>query len=257
MTSTAADDRPFVCDIQTPEDWIVAEGAKTAIKHLIVRTYTDGTTEATNPIVAVQIRSLEDSDWSDNGDSTGTITVNTTSCIGTGTAWSNTLDATNDPVYTTPCLATQARVYDNDVLQTLGTDYTITDTKEITLGAAATGTVKVYWENEPTIKMEVGDLIQTTEGWHEVTAVTNATNLTLGHYLTTGADVPGSDATATHHPAARMPVGDGEVKIGITGLVEGMRLRIIVMPDSGGDATVAKITGVSVGHIPMGEKKVE
>jgi hypothetical protein len=77
--------------------------------------------------------------------------------------------------------------------------------------------------------------------------------MTLDHYMTSGQ----TDATATHHPAARMPVGDGEVKIGITGLVEGMRLRIIVMPDSGGDATVAKITGVSVGHIPMGEKKVE
>ena len=145
-----------------------------------------------------------------------------------------------------------ARVYDNDVLQVLGTDYTITDTKEITLSGAAAGTVKVYWENEPSIRVTVGDLIQTTEGWHRITAITNATTLTLDHYLSTG-----SDATATHHPAERMPVGDGEVKIGILKLTEGTRVRFIIMPDASGDATVAKITGYSVGHIPAGQKIVE
>ena len=47
------------------------------------------------------------------------------------------------------------------------------------------------------------------------------------------------------------------MKIGITKLTEGVRLRFIIMADAGGDATVAKITGASVGHIPAGGKLVE
>jgi hypothetical protein len=251
-TSEASDDTYHYTEFETPEIYLVEEGYKTSIKHIILRTYTDGTTQATNPTVTVLVKSLEDTAWHSAGDTNGTITVTDSACTGANTAWSNTLDATSDPVYTTPCLATQARVYDDDVLQVLGTDYTITDTKEITLGAAAAGDVKVYWENVPEVKVAADDMINSTEGWHRVTAVTNATAMTLDHYLSAE-----SDATATHHPAERMPAGDGEVKIGLNKLVEGVKIKVVVMHDASGDATVTKVTGLSVGHIPCGEKIVE
>lgn len=251
-TSEAGDDTYHTTVFETPEISLVPEGDKTSIKHIILRTYTDGTDQDTNPVIGIQVRSLEDSSWSCAGDTVGTITVDTDSCDGTGTAWSNTLGASGSTIYNTPCLATQARVYVGSSLQTAGTDYTITDTKEITFGSATGDTVYAYWENYPYVKVGVDDLIATTEGYHLITAVPDYNSLTLDHYLSTG-----SDATAVHIPAERMPVGDGEVKIGLNKLVEGVKIRVIIMHDSTGDATVTKVTGMTVGHIPAGIKIVE
>lgn len=251
-TAVSAADTYHGVDVQTGNIYIVPEGVKTGIKHIIANTYTDGTSESTNPILVVQCKSLEDSDWHDNGDSNGTITVTTSACTGSGTAWSNAIGAAGGTVYTTPCLATQARIYVGSSAKTLGTDYTITGTKQITLGSAAGDTVYAYWENEPQVIARVGDYIQSTEGWHRITAISSATSMTLDHYLTSG-----TDATATHHHGTPLPVGEGEVKIGISKLVEGVKLRFLIFHRADGDATVTKITGVSVGHIPAGEKIVE
>jgi hypothetical protein len=158
-------------------------------------------------------------------------------------------------VYTTQCLATQARVYVGAVKQTLGDQYTITGTKEITFGSATGDTVYAYWENKPDVIVEVGDVIQSTEGWHRIEAVNGSFGggvLSLTHYLSAGAD-----NTATHHHGTPFPAGEGQIKIGISKLVEGVQLRFLVLHRSDGDATVTKITGVSVGHIPAGRKVVE
>jgi hypothetical protein len=251
-TSQAGDDTYHWTDVQTGEVYIVPEGNKTSIKHLLVRTYCDGTSTTTNPRLVVQCRSLEDTAWHDLGDATGTITVNTSTCTGDGTALSNTLGASGSTVYTTPCLASQARVYVGSSAKTEGTDYTITDTKEITFTEATTGTVYAYWENEPTVGARVGDYIETDSDWHRIVTLPTATSATLDHYLSSG-----SDTDAAHHPAIAFPVGDGEIKIGLLKLVEGVKLRFLIFHRSDGDATVTKITGVSVGHVPSGEKIVE
>ena len=251
-TSEASDDTYHYTEFETPEIYLVPEGAKTSIKHILIRTYTDGTTLATNPTITVLVKSLEDTQWHSAGDTNGTITVTDSACSGTSTAWSNTLGAAGSTVYNTPCLATQARVYVGSSLQTAGTDYTITDTKEITFGSNTGDTVYAYWENVPEVKVAAGDMINTTDGWHRITAVTDQDTMTLDHYLASG-----SDATATHHPAERIPVGDGEVKIGMNKLVEGVKIKVVVMHDASGDATVTKVTGITVGHVPCGDKKVE
>jgi hypothetical protein len=95
-------------------------------------------------------------------------------------------------------------------------------------------------------------MIETTEGFHRITSADTATTLTLDHYLSTG-----SDATATHHPAAVIPSGDGEVKIGMHKLVEGVQIRAIIVPRSTGDSTDTKLTGIVIGHEPAGRKVVE
>jgi len=69
--------------------------------------------------------------------------------------------------------------------------------------------------------------------------------------------ITGTDATATHHPGTPFPVGEGQIKIGLSKLVEGVQLRFLIFHRADGDATVTKITGVSVGHIPGGDKTVE
>ena len=191
--------------------------------------------------------------WHDNGDRNGTITVTDEACTGDETAWSSTIGASGETVYDTPCLATQARVYVGSTAQTLGTQYTITDTKEITFGAATGDTVYAYWENQPEVVADVGDMIQTTEGWHRVSAFGTAEAATLDHYMSETVE----DATATHHHGSPFPVGEGQIKIGISKLVEGVKLRFLIFHRSDGDATVTKITGVSVGHVPAGEKIVE
>jgi len=252
-TANAGDDTYHNVDLQSPEVYIAPEGSKTGMKHIIARSYTDGTDTDTNPILVVQCKSLEDTAWHDNGDSNGTITVTDSVCTGSGTAWSNIIGAFGGTVYTTPCLATQARIYVGSSAKTLGTDYTITGTKQITFGSVTGDTVYAYWENQPEIVVEVGDFIQTTEGWHRITAVNSATSLTLDHYMSSGQ----TDATATHHHGTVFPVGDGEVKIGISKLVEGVKLRFLIFHRPDGDATVTKLTGFSVGHIPAGEKIVE
>ncbi len=89
-------------------------------------------------------------------------------------------------MYTTPCLATQARIY---VGATQTTAFTVTGTKEITLDAASGDTVYAYWENEPPVRVEVADFIESSEGWHRIVAVPTAEDITLDHYLST-ADGP-------------------------------------------------------------------
>lgn len=260
-TSSAGDDTYHWTDVQTGEVYIVPEGSKTSIKHLIVRTYCDGTDEDTNPRLVVQCKSLEDSEWHDMGDDNGTATINTLGVNGVGTYWSNLLESSwsaGTKVFTTPWLASQCRIYLYDgatyTEQTEGTHYTVTGANEITFVTSpdsATYDLYAYSENEPSIRMTVGDMMEGTSDWFRVVSIQNELALTCDHH------VPADTDTVTHHPSAAFPVGDGEIKIGLSKLVEGVKLRFLIFHRSDGDATVTKITGVSVGHVPSGEKIVE
>ncbi|GAG23170.1 unnamed protein product, partial [marine sediment metagenome] len=117
--------------IETGEFYLVPEGKKTSLHSLIVRTYSaanvgDG---SGRPRIAIEVKSLEDSDWHSNGDSVGTATMTTTALTGSGTAWSTTIAGPSagstqqecdgaETEFTLPCLGAQARVYLDSTLQT-------------------------------------------------------------------------------------------------------------------------------------------
>ena len=250
--------------IETGEFYLVPEGKKTSLHSLIVRTYSDSSTSDNDsrPYITVEVKSLEDSDWHSSGDAVGTATMTTTALTGSGTAWSTTIAGPNSgstqqkcngstTVFTLPCLGAQARVYLDSTLQTAYT----TSGKTITFTTApgATKTLYVYWDAYPEIKIAVGDHFKSTEGFHRVTAIDSAQDITLDHYLSTGSE------TVTHYPCTQMPDGEGETKIGIRKLVEGVLIRLYVIPEYGSASapTIVKITGLSIGHIPRGRKILE
>jgi hypothetical protein len=230
--SSGQDGSYWYSTIETGELFIAPEGNKSSIRHLIVNTYTEADgTNTYRPYIAVEMRSLEDAGWKSNGDDVGTATMTDSGLTGSGTAWSNTIvvgtaAAGEVGPYTLPCLGSQARVYKDSTLQVEDTDYTVSG-KTITLTTGLTNgeVLYAYWENYPEIRVAVGDYFKSSEGFHQVTAVTTSTAITCDHYLSTGSE------TVTHYPAVQMPDGEGETKIGIRKLVEGVRVRLYVIPD--------------------------
>ena len=250
--------------IETGELYITAEGEKSSVKHLIVETYTDGGdgTNADPPYLTAAVKSTEDSDYATSGDAVGTATMTTSALTGSGTAWSTTIAGPNagstqqkcngsTKTFTLPCLGAQARVYLDTTLQTAYT----TSAKTITFTTApgATVTLYAYWENFPEIKAKTGDMFKSSEGWHRVTAISSAQDITVDHYLSTGSE------TVVHYPAWQLDDGHGRIEIGINRLVEGVQIRLYLIPDYDGlqQSTVAKITGSSIGFVPQGRKIVK
>jgi hypothetical protein len=254
--------------LETGELFIEREGQKAAVKHLIVETYTTaGDDDNTGrPYLVAEIRSIEDSDYATSGDAIGTATMTTSALTGSGTAWSTTIAGPSagstqqecdgvETEFTLPCLGSQARVYLDSTLQVSGTDYTSSG-KVITFttAPAATKTLYAYWENYPEVKVKVGDFFKSTEGWHRVTAISSAQDITLDHYLSTGSE------TVTHYPAWQLDDGHGRIEIGINRLVEGAQIRLYIIPDSlaeSGRSKIATITGLSIGYVPQGRKTVK
>ena len=241
--------------LETGELYITTEGDKCSLKHLLVETYTKSSVSGATaqPYLTAEVKSIEDSDFATPGDTVGTATMTTSALTGVGTAWSTTIAAGDDAttVFTLPCQGKQARVYIDSTLQVSGTDYTISG-NDITLGSVlATGTVLyAYWDAYPEVRVKVGDLFKSTEGWHRVTAITTATAITLDHYLSTGSE------TVTHYPAWQLDDGHGRVEIGINRLVEGVQTRLYVVPEynSTQQPEIVKITGLSIGYVPQGRK---
>jgi hypothetical protein len=268
---SATYDEKWYAMMETGEIYLVPEGNKTSLKHLIVRTYSaaNGDNED-RPRIIAQIRSLEDTEWHTVGDvddySSFTLTnvACTTSSEG-GAAFTNLMDegagAGGTTVTVIPPFDPRGCRYYKETsgsysLQTSGTDYTATSASAVFTdnGPPAGTDLYAYWENYPEIRIATGDFMESSESMHRVTGTTgdNATGgLTLDHYLSTG-----SETVSTHHPSVQIPDGEGEVKIGVNKLVDGFRLRLLVIPEYGGDAapTIVKITGISFGHVPQGRK---
>jgi hypothetical protein len=242
-------------ELETGELYITEEGSKSSIKHLLVETYTKSSLSGatSQPYLTAEVKSIEDSDFSTPGDTTGTATMSTTAVTGVGTAWSNTIAAGDDVtvLFTLPCQGRIARVYIDSTLQVSGTDYTISGST-ITLSAAlATGEVLyAYWDAVPEIEVKLGDVFKSTEGWHRVITITDAYNIECDHYLSTGSE------TVTHYPAWQLDDGHGRVEIGINRLVEGVQTRLYIIPEynSTDQPEIVKITGLSIGYVPQGRK---
>ena len=253
--------------IESGELFITQEGEKSSVKHLIVETYTTATTgdNTDTPYLTAEVKSIEDSAYVTLGDTNGTATMTTSALTGSGTAWSTTIAVAADhPTidteqecgagkveFTLPCIASQARVYIDDVLYE---NYTTSST-EITcaVSPASSSTLKAYWENVPEVKVKVGDMFKSSEGWHRVTRIDSAENIILDHYLSTGSE------TVTHYPAWQLDDGHGRTELGINRLVEGVQIRLYLIPDYDGtqQSTVAKITGLSIGYVQQGHKIVK
>jgi hypothetical protein len=241
--------------LETGELYITEEGSKCSLKHLLVETYTKSSVSGATaqPWFTAEVKSIEDADFATPGDTAGTATMTTTALTGSGTAWSTKIadgdDATT--VFDLPCQGRIARVYIDSTLQVSGTDYTI-DGNEITLAAvlASGEELFAYWDAVPEVIVKVGDVFKSTEGWHRVTAIADATNITLDHYLSTGSE------TVTHYPAWQLDDGHGRVEVGINRLVEGVQIRLYIIPEynSTDQAEIVKITGLSIGYVPQGRK---
>ncbi len=236
--------RRFGGTIESGELRLVPEGQKTSLKEVGVLTYCSS---GTTPDAILQMRASDDSAWLSLGDSTGTISVETDVCRGTGTAWSTTIGTGTgaSATYTTPCLATQGRYY----VDTTPVTPTITGTNTITLSATLGATVYCYWENEPYVRMKVGDIIETTEGYSRVTSVFDSTTLGLEWY-------PSTTLVGTHHPAKQLVAGEGETVISANAVLDTLQLRVVVIPrNDPSSCDTVKVLGWVVNHIPAGPRQ--
>jgi hypothetical protein len=115
---------------------------------------------------------------------------------------------------------------------------------------AATDDVYAYWDAVPEVVVKVGDMFKSTEGWHRVISIEDATNATCEHFLSTGSE------TVTHYPSWQLDDGHSRVEIGIGRLVEGVQTRLYIIPEynSTPQPEIVKITGLSIGYVPQGRK---
>ena len=272
----SGDDHYWYGQFDTGNIFIEQEGIKCALKHVIIHTYTDAAVGETDmPDIIVEVKSLEDSLWNGPRDPLldGSITMTTSACTidssSPPTAMSNILGTANGAAitYDLPWPAANCRIYTYTggtyTVCTLVTStptavktYQITGTQEIKVMGTNGHIVYCFCENEPFVKTTAGDYVESDEGFHRINSITNYCATVLDRYKATGTD------TCTQYTAEQMPVGHGQVKIGINRLVEGVQLRVMVMPRHGTGTTdtqptVAKITGISLGYIPLGEKILE
>ena len=240
--------------IETGELNLVGEGNKIALQQIIVRTYTNEGSSVVEPDIVVGLRPTADSDWEYFGDSTGTISVTTSACTGTSTAWSNKIAEGDDVTteFTVPWLASQCRVFTEvGDAYTAVTDHTASGSTITLSSALATGTdLYCFAENDPQVLVEVGDYIYTSEGYHRITAVNTATDIDLAWY-------PLSTLTGYHRPAKQAPNGEGEVTIGIRGIYDKVQVQIVVIPrNNQSSAEVVKVIGFELKGYHAGERNM-
>lgn len=248
------------------------EGIKVALKHVIVHTYTDTSSVTYNPDIIIEVKSLEDTSWYSSSDplmsSALTIVDDDASLSSSAppSAFSYYLGVGNEtPVtYNLPWVAANCRVYTYN-----GVDYTacalvtttpdaineyqISGTKQIKVYGTNGDSVYCFCDNEPFIKVNAGDYVETTSGLLRISSITD--------YLTSVLIANTFDGlTGSHVYAEQIPIGKGAVKMAVNKLVEGVKVRIRIVPrnSGGGDMpSIVKVTGISLGYIPLGEKIVE
>jgi hypothetical protein len=274
LAALAADDDYWYGDVQSGVVFFAPEGIKVGLKSVIIYTYTDTTVATNNPDVIVEVKSLEDSGWNGPRDlaAEGHITVTTSACTldstGPPSAFSSLLGTASGAVQTfdLPWLAKNVRVYTETggtytscslvtSEPTAANQYQVSGTQEIKVFGTNGHSIYCYCENEPAIVVESGDYVESDEGLHRISSITNYTTAALDRYKATG-----SDTDCIHLSAEQMPAGEGQIKIGVNRLVDGVQFRLRVAPRHGSGVssqpTVAKIIGISFGYMPTGERLV-
>jgi hypothetical protein len=236
-------------------DRVSPEGVRASISEFELKTYADDTE---GPDIIVEVRDSSDNSWQSAGDRNGTIALTGSTCVGTGTAWSNLIGVGNDVStdFTTPCIPTQGRYYTEtggvytELTET--TDYTLTSSQVKLTSALATGTnLYVYWEAYPEVKAEAGDYIYSASDslFHKISSITTSTVAVLESY-------PSGSDTGTHYNAEQMTAGQDKWSvIAVKGQVNEMRWRIYMIPRNESDAsTIAKVYGFLVRYKPAGQE---
>ena len=241
--------------VETGEFRLTAEGQKVHLHEVIVHSYCVPGYE--NPDVAALVKSTGEDSWRYPCQPGGTITVTDTTCTGVGTVWAADTTSTGGKVadgdavedtFTLPWNADLARVYLKEgVTYTPQTAYT-TSGKDVVFTTPPTALQDVYafCENEPSAVYPVGDYIYTdTAGYHRITAPGTLTSVTLDRYLSTGSD------TGYFLRAKQLPEGPGETILGIDEELDGVQIRVLMIPRDGGPPE-ARFTGITVVYTPAG-----
>jgi len=257
--------------IQTGQVFLVPEGTKLALKHVIINTYTGPVAATDNPDIIVEVKSLEDTAWHSAKDS-----FLTDIYMDTGSVWlvdnakpnssfSNLLTTdSGQQDYYVPWLVDNCKFYryvdPTYTEMTAGTTpsntvYQKLDTHKVRTNVTS-GDVYVYCDNEPFVRAKIGDYAMTDDGYHRFTGIGTFRQATLDRYLSSGSIKDG-----VHRTAEQMAAGSGAVKVGVNKLVEGVLIRITVLPRHAagetGQPTVAKITGIALGYVPAALKTLE
>ena len=249
-TDAIISDRHWFAEVWTGFQRLVARGLKTSLKLVTIDTYADGTD---TPKLVLMARGSDESGWSDGSDDLGTISVTASTCVGTSTVWSNIFGIGTGAVsaYTFPVLYAKCTLAAND-----GTDpITVPAHTAAAMGLTFTSPLPLnyqilgYWSGEPEIQNAVGDFIYTTEGFHNVTAITDTYHCTLGWY-------PGSTLAGTHYKGYATDIGEGEVFAGIHAVLDALQLRIVVVPqDSASASSNFKLLSFLVNHVPSEDRQ--
>ena len=264
--------------LETGEIYLAPEGEKTSLKHIIVRTYSEADgTNTDRPRIIAQIKSLGHDEWHTLGktDQYSTYTITTSAALpGDYTDEIKQSAASITQLWVTHSGATTSYTINSSELpgginandcaiftedggvytqikspEIFGTDVIVRDVEDGT-------SIYVSWNNSPEIVVKSGDFYDSSLGFIRVTGVSGAMSSdgaapTFDRYLSSG-----YEDISTHYPSAQIPDGEGETKIGVNKLLDGFKLKLIVVPEYGGAAapSIVKITGISLGHIPMGRK---
>lgn len=228
--------------IETPAVDVSGGGERVTVRAVTVESYTDS--DPSKVHAGVTVASDDNDNWRCAG-SDATVTLTTTAATGVpGTAaWSAKIADGDDitKVFTLPAQASKCRVFLKEggsyTQQTAGTDYTITDTKEITFATAPTSSQEVYawWDSVPYVLVNAEDLVlDGNDDMHLISSVDSATELTLDWY-------PAASTTGQHIPARELPHGDGEVDLGVGALCRRIQVRVYLYPedDAGTSDTAA------------------
>lgn len=247
--------------LETGMIYLVPEETKTKLHTIIIHTHCDGTLTGFNGVIGVAVKSEEDSDWHTNGDPWAIFTIDTDTTVAiTNGASTHVIGRASGTEFNTPCLAIQGRYYKDAALLVEGTHYTITDTRQVTLVSALVGAEALYcyYENEPQPLCKKGDILETSEDLHYISHDPDVSNVYNTVTVTTALSA-GTEA-AKHYRVEFIPNGDGECKFGINKLVNGVKLKILFGAYHSGAGNAGKnykITGITLGHTPAGQKTLE
>lgn len=254
-TDALVSDRHWYAEIQTGFERLVPPGDKTSIKQILVQTYAQGTD---CPKLVLMGRGSDESSWDTGQGDLGTISVGTSTCVGTGTVWSHILAVGTGAVsvYTLPLVGGR---YTFSAENSGGTpiavpSYTLSGAT-LTFAAPFPSGYKLlgYWTGEPDIQIAAGDFVYTTEGFHPVVAITDTYHVTP----TTGLSwFPSTTLAGTRYKSYALSAGEDEICAGLPLICDALQLRIVVVPqDSANAATNVKLLSFTVYHAPSEDRQ--